>query len=322
MSNNLEVFTGGRFSESSITPLSIFTGGLFSSGISIVVDSEEISLNLNVNDFNLWSYDPEATFIASNGIPILYKVSNLIKATARMFSDFADGFSMGNATNMPNGFLTKCSPAYNNERRLYDNLATEFINQHGVCLSYYITSWDVTYDSIVGEDNNRFFERTFDFMGYYTLPREDKIWTKFGIEGMDSFSIFVSKLHFKDASTFGNNQVQGNIGVNTYENYIPKIGDVIISKYNHFIYKVVEVKEETNMFLMSKQHMWELIVKQFKDEHIGVTLETSASMGDIIDYTNKTNDIFNISGEVESKNDQIKYNPSQNEQQVNPFGDW
>jgi drug/metabolite transporter (DMT)-like permease len=46
----------------------------------------------------------------------------------------------------------------------------------------------VSGNKIFGEDNNRSFVRKFEFMAFYTLPREEKLWNKFGIAGMDQFS--------------------------------------------------------------------------------------------------------------------------------------
>jgi hypothetical protein len=58
---------------------------------------------------------------------------------------------------IPNQHITKCgvsypdigyAGSYNNERELFDVLVTEAYNKHGVCLDYYITSYDKNYDKI------------------------------------------------------------------------------------------------------------------------------------------------------------------------------
>jgi len=222
----------------------------------------------------------------------------------------------------PNGYITKCPSMYDNERRLFDNMITESINQHGVCLTYYITTYDTNYDRIWGEDNDRRFVRVFDFMAYYTLPREDKLWSKFGIEGMDSFSMFVSKIHFQDTSTMGHDMVAGNIGFGTYDSYVPKVGDIIMANYNKYIYEITEVKEETSMFLLSKQHVWEFVVKTYKNEQLSMTPSTSASM-QYMDFTNKLKDVFNIDEVIEEKKEKVIYKPKVNEKKVNdPFAGW
>ena len=247
------------------------------------------------------------------------------KIHTSLFGDFATGYGMGNGTNMVNGWITKCddSQFYNNERKLFDNLITEAYNLHGVCMDYYITSYNKNYDKVWGEDNNRFFERKFPVNVYYMLPREEKMWSKFGIQGVDTFSMYISKLHFRDTSTIGMNEVAGDIGQGTYNSYIPQIGDIIRSEYNNYIYEITEVKEEIGMFLLSKQHIWELIVKTYKDEHISLSATTSAGMAEISAVTNKSSDMFNISSVIDTKKVPIKYVSKNFEKPSNdPYAGW
>lgn len=288
--------------------------------------SERVTNNtpfiINWNEYHgiFYNTNPFTSGTSTSGVTI----SNLFEVRTAMFSDYgANYYSMGNDTHMPNGYVTKCSSNYDNVRKVYGNMMTEMINQHGVCMKYYITTWNTNYDKIFGEDNDRRFERVFDVMSYYQLPKEEKLWTKFGIEGLDSFSMYISKLHFKQASTFGNRYVPGNIGINTYNNYIPKIGDIIMSDYTNYIYEVTEVKEEATMFLMSKQYVWELIVKTYKDEGIALSATTSASMSNIANYTDRDLDIFDVKTQVDTLKTDIKYVPKITESNSNdPFADW
>lgn len=228
------------------------------------------------------------------------------------------GFSMGNHTNMPNNWISKHLNSYNSERRLFDKLISESIKQHGVCLYYYVTTWDTSYDKIWGEDNNRRFERYFQFNGFYTLPREDKTWSKFGITGMDTFSIFVAKLHFDTVSRYNYNRTS-----KMYQPYIPKVGDIVMADYNKHIYEITEVKEEVGMFLLSKQHMWEFVVRPYKDEHIDMSPDTSATMGYMQNYSGRNTDNEDIKTEIDINKNDIKYTPKNNEMGSNdPFAGW
>lgn len=221
---------------------------------------------------------------------------------------------------MPNNYITKCTgPKYNNERELYDLLITEAYNKHGVCMTYYITTYDINYDRIFGEDNDRRFVRKFNFMAFFTLPREEKLWNKFGIAGMDQFSIFVSKRHFKIASRYNFDQTSAN----AYDSYIPQVGDIIMSDYAKYVYEIVEVKEEVGMYLLSKQHVWEFIVKPFRDERIVIPPDVSATMPEMTKYANRSTDIFDNRTIIDSKKDSIKYIPKPCEKDPqNPFGNW
>lgn len=228
-------------------------------------------------------------------------------------------------SDIPNEYITKCVNSsyagsvgnYNNERELFDLMVTEAYNKHGVCMDYYITSFDKSYNKIWGEDNNRRFIRRFQIMAFFNLPREEKLWTKFGLEGMDSFNMYVSKRHFWEASQFDDIQTNPQ----AFDPYIPRAGDYIFSKYNKFIYEIVEVKDEIMMNLLSKQHVWELMVKPFKDEKIAVTAATSASP--IADFTNKKTDKFDITQTIDDKKIPVKYAPKPTECDNNdPFGNW
>jgi len=229
--------------------------------------------------------------------------------SSAMFSDFAD--TLGVYTPLfdyESQYLSKSLSAYNNERKVYSRMTSEAINKYGVQMEYYVTSWNVERDKIWGEDEDRKFARKFKFMGYYSLPREDKLWSKFGIDGMDTFSIFVSKLHLSGASTY---DFSGTSAM--YDSHIPIIGDVVKSVYNNYLYQITEVKEEVGMFLLSKQHVWEFIVKPYFDEHISLSADTSATMIEMSAFTDRQTDIFNVTSAVDAKKPPILYVPKATE---------
>jgi len=225
---------------------------------------------------------------------------------------------------MPTSWLRKYGGHdYSSERRLFKKLVTECYNLHGVELTYFITSYDTHYDRIWGEDCDRRFIRKFDFMAKYQLNTEEKMWTKFAIEGIDNFSIFVSKEHFRVASTFSDRRVRGNIGRSTYASVVPKSGDIIQSKYNNYLYEIITVKEEAMMPHLSKEYVWELIVSPFRDDHIKLDSATSASMDQISAYTNKDSDIFNIKDVLASAVSAVDYQPETDESDPrDPWGGW
>lgn len=225
---------------------------------------------------------------------------------------------------MPSSWMRKCgSQDYSNERQLYRLMLTEAYNQHGVCLEYFIVSYDTQYDRIWGEDNDRRFIRRFDMMAYYPLNTEEKLWTKFAIEGIDNFSMFVSKDHFREACTYGDTRVAGDIGPNTYSKYVPKTGDVLRSKYNDYLYEIITVKEESMMLHLDKHYVWELIVRPFKDQFIKLDATTSASMNNVSAFTNQDTDLYNISADIFSAVSAVEYDPKSCERNPrDPYAGW
>jgi len=221
---------------------------------------------------------------------------------------------MANFNDFPKGrnpYFDFRKSSYDREKNLFSLWATESINKYGVCMEFYQTTYDTSYDKIFGEDNNRRFVKKFDVMVYYQMPREEKMWTKFGIENMDTFSMFVSKRHFDAAS----NSPDGGVKV------IPKMGDIIMAKYNNYIYEITEIAEEVSMFLQSKEHVWEFVVRPFKDEMID--LPDSMSGTSISAFTNKDEDIFDISKDIDVAKEDIIYRPPPEEKSNNdPFGNW
>lgn len=221
---------------------------------------------------------------------------------------------MGNFDNFnrgPNNYFNHNSSDYNNEKALVSVIINEYYNKYGVCMEYYVTSYDKKYDPIWGEDGDRRFERKFDVNGYFSLPREDKIWSQFGIEGMDEITVWISKRHFQGAS----------INRDNGQSYVrPRIGDVIKSDYSNYFYEITEVAEDTGQYFQSNQHVWELNIKPMKNEFMTVSPELSGS--DLSTVIN-LDDIFNIDAPIDIEKEEVIYKPEQGEKPSNdPFGNW
>jgi len=160
---------------------------------------------------------------------------------------------------MPTSFFRKDS-SYDNERELYSVLQMEAYNIYGNKIDYFVVTFDTTYNKIWGEDNDRAIVSAFNVMSYYELPREDVLVSNFGLEGIDTFHVYINKMHF--------NKIVGGTGqypinINDYK---PKVGDIIRPEYNNFYYEIVNVNHTEEMFLQYK-HCWDLIVKSWKNEH-------------------------------------------------------
>lgn len=210
-----------------------------------------------------------------------------------------------------NPYFDVSSPSYNNDKNLIAVVVNEAINKYGVCMEYYVTTYDTSYDKIWGEDNNRHYIRKFEFMSKYELPKEDKIWTKFGIENSDQITLWVSKRHFQAASIDPITRISYNR---------PQIGDIIKANFSNYFYEITEVAEDTGMYFQSNQYIWELTVRTMKNENISTTPTLSAS--DIYTSTN-LDDIFGIDNEIDVEKESIIYKQQKGEKpKDDPFGVW
>jgi hypothetical protein len=210
-------------------------------------------------------------------------------------------------------FFNEENTAYDSEKNLYDLLITEAYNKNGVKMQYYVVSLNTNYDKIYGEDLNRMVERKFNVQTYYELPQENEYWSRFGIEGIDTFSMFVSKRHFQTASTYDS---IGN--PNIFSACVPKVGDIIKASYNNYFYEIITVKQQQQQFHKTS-HSWEFIVKPMKDEKHGV--EANMTNDDINDFMN-ISDIFDTSATVTDYIKEKLYNNPTEQQPNDPNAFW
>lgn len=205
---------------------------------------------------------------------------------------------------------------YKNERDLFSSFTCEAFNLRGVKLKYYVVDFNTSADKLFGEDNNRSVLRSFDFMGRYSLDQaaESKLWTAFGIQGLDDITCLVSKKHFDQVSRYNMDKEDPII----YEPHTPRIGDFVRADYNSFMYEITDVKEETGLFMQSKQHVWSLTLKAWRNEHLDVSTSTSADMPELTTLID-TDDPFDVKGFVTSASPSIEYTPSPVEKPSDEF---
>jgi len=186
------------------------------------------------------------------------------------------------------------------------------INSLGLCMTYYIRTYDPKYDPIWGEDNNSRFIRKFETMARLHTPDENKFFSKFGIEQNDDITLFISKLHFREAS-------QDPI---TREEYIPKLADIIEVNFSKMLYEITSIPKITDFtYFQSPSMFWEVVVRPYKDEKITVDdgiIDTSLSMTSNLDF-----DIFQVNNTVEVKKEDVVFVPTKTEQSKQiPYESW
>jgi len=299
--DSLGVFTGGWFDKITgkfRSALDVFTDGWFEQCPS------DISISAIPQDF---IFEPSLTEIRVE-FEVFSLQSEWVIEKSFINIEIETSFDYEDYSALPNQWFTKCSTNYDKERELMQVLQMEVYNTYGVPCYYYKMKYDISAsDKIWGENNSRTFSEYWsDVQVYYKLPRENKQWNKFGIEGLNNFSMYLSKAHF-DYITSGE--------------WIPKQGDLIQAEFNSNLYEIVEVKEESGMYFLDKRYTWELIVKPFKDEFVAMTGDVSASP--LSAFANKPTDIFDITNPIDVEKEKYIYKPPASEKGSNdPFGQW
>lgn len=212
--------------------------------------------------------------------------------------DVSKNLSWKEDLNIENSFWNKDSPCKDNESKLYDSLVTGAYNQVGVPGFWYKVSYSTKNEKVFGEDNDREILRKFEVTYYVDeLPEDNRMYSSFGIFGLDTFHIYISKNHFKQASQFNElGQVVSGIEY-------PKHGDILQSSHNNTFYEVVEVKDRVEMFL-ERSHVWDIILKplEMNNHKISKTLE-----GDEIERVFKSKDILEQNDLIDKEFKKIKY---------------
>jgi hypothetical protein len=125
-------------------------------------------------------------------------------------------------------------------------------------------------------------------MAFTRFEKENRLFSKFGIENLDLKNFYISKSHF-DYETDG---------------YIPKQYDIVQDVFK--FYEVIEVKENEGIFLMSQQYTWKLICKKLKDD-FSISLSGDALGSPLSACINTKDDRFDIRNDVDISNENIKY---------------
>lgn len=208
--------------------------------------------------------------------------------------------------------LVRLEGQFDVESQLHEHLNTEFINEKGTPLIFYVVSYDPTKDPIFGEDTTRTAERKFEIMAKFEFPNEDRLWSAFLVEGMDQFHMFVTKMHFKHKSQLDDS------GELTLEEYKPQEGDILKSKYNDYWYEIQTVKDQDEQF-HQRQHTWDLIVAPMKDHSYDASEDL---VGDEVETIIDNVDVLDIGDHIESEADEVLYEPQEGEEDEDPFSDF
>ena len=288
-----EVFTGGYFNKDKIrSSVSVFTGGQFTTFSVVILNQETSHIDFATNKICI-------------DVPYVHKTSviDFVCGEHSIIIHIKPNLDYNKFSKLPNGWLTKCSPAYQPERELFADLQMEKYNKFGINTTYYRLEYDLVNGKPLCEDDNGIIVNHWDnVMVDYKTMRESKMWQLPGIEYAESFEMNLSKKHFDSMS--------GGI--------IPQTGDIIHVHYTNMLYEILDKNEEKASLFLSKMYNWEFTVKplskkrmySFADSQIGTHLY------DVV----KKRDVLDVAGVVETKVQNVQYKPKNTENSIkNPF---
>ena len=210
-------------------------------------------------------------------------------------------------------YFQKDTACYDREKEMIGCQLQDMINTFAVPMTYYLTDYNTSYDQVFGEDEDRTILRSFTVNATYELPEENEMVSIYGIEGLDSFKMYIAINHFTMASTYSGD----TSGV--WPSETPKVGDIIQAQYSEIYYEVLDVKNTEGQFLQAP-HAYDFIVRPYRDIHLNLsaTIETDpiSAFTDQDDYL-AINDIIDTEKAdiiITSADDTILPN--------DPFGGW
>src|SRR5574343_83715 len=189
---------------------------------------------------------------------------------------------------------------------------------------YYIMDFNIQRDRMFGEDMDRYCQRKFAVMVYYTaLPTLAPQFGLFGITNTEITTMYITISHFNQASTLS--YVDDALYEPTrYPSYKPKVGDYIKSIYNNQYYEIINVKEteEGTQFHQTKT-TYSLNVRVWKNQNFDVQPTSGVPTSSLFDISAVMHqpDFLAINDQIDIEESVVEYQPLPGEKDpTDPFG--
>ena len=216
-------------------------------------------------------------------------------------------------------------------------VTTDAYGTYGLKLVYYKVSLNTQVDPLYGEDPLQVIERAFYFNGYTDkIPPNVRTYQLQGIYGEDLVQVYVGKTAFKYWSTYGGSDRNTP---KVYDDFEPRIGDVVYFPANDTFYEIRDVKYFTEAFGLAS-HTYTLTLKVYKD--CKYTIKTvDPTLADSSDpiwqvatsgfaASAQTEDVLKLNNVVKNlKEEEDFYNPdmmwedkNKGEARIDPFDGW
>lgn len=225
-------------------------------------------------------------------------------------------------------YFDSTSDCYKSEAALMSSLTEEAYGMYGFEVDYYIKKMDLERDVVMGEDVLGGFERRFRIKIYSeSLPTLQKQYSLQGMIYTEIIECDCSIEGFREAS-----KIDYISGEEVWDEYEPKIGDVMYMKWCDLYYEILNVKKygEGTVFLGSGI-TWKMKLRVWRNSHEEIEegmddLESYVSLGEVFNMGMKevksSGDILSINEEVESeKESQVVYGRENKEEGPKKYND-
>lgn len=210
-----------------------------------------------------------------------------------------------------NGNVVSVNEGYNAEA-----FSTEAYGTFGLNVVYYKISENLRRDKIFGEDPLRKIERAFNIVMYTEqLPPNVRTYQLQGIWGEDVITCYVGITAFKYWSTYGG---KTRNTPKVYDDFQPRIGDLIYLAQNDTLYEIRDVKYYTEAFGL-QSHTYTLTLKVYKGSKLTIdTMNETLPSSDIIyNYATSALSAQYQMKDVLSNNDILDYNDLRKSKNIN-----
>jgi len=168
-----------------------------------------------------------------------------------------------------NHYFDPSSDCYAAEAALVSELTSEAYSKFGFEVEYYVKQISTKRDQLQGEDQLENFVRRFKLNVYTeSVPQMERHYELQGMHYTDIVHLQCTIQHFKEASVLSylTNQAE-------YEEYYPKIGDVMYFPWNKMFYELVNVKtfSDQSSFL-GTPITFEFILREWHPSHEDVDI--------------------------------------------------
>lgn len=189
------------------------------------------------------------------------------------------------------------------ENNLATGVTIEGLDLFGIQCVYYPVSHNIAYDVHFGEDQLEYILRAFNFRGYVqAMPTNVRTYQIEGIWGEDLVTMYVANTAFRYFSTYGG---ADRNTPETYDQIIPRIGDIIYIVPNKQFYEIRNVNYYTESFGL-KSHTYTITLRQYKDTKYTISADNPT-------ISAKTDPIYLVASSALSAQDQYHDILSQND---------